>query len=79
MGLCQDLVGGLGPGEGLAAVVPAVDEGRILIIRSRTEAKVPRWMDWRSMMPNQTSTRFNQDPEVGVKWTWIRGLAASQA
>jgi hypothetical protein len=30
----------------------------ILIIRSRTEPKLPRRMAWRSMMPNQTSTRF---------------------
>ena len=36
-------------------------------------------MAWRSMMPNQTSTRFSHDPEVGVKWTWIRGFAASQS
>ena len=47
-------------------------------MRSRTERKLPRWMAWRSMIPNQTSTRFSQDPEVGVKWTWILGLAASQ-
>jgi len=47
-------------------------------MRSRTERKLPRWMAWRSMMPNQTSTRFSHDPEVGVKWTWILGLAASQ-
>ena len=32
---------------------------------------MPRWMAWRSMMPNQTSTRFSHDPEVGVKWTWM--------
>ena len=42
---------------------------RILALRSRTERKVPRWMAWRSMMPNQTSTRFSHDPDVGVKWT----------
>jgi hypothetical protein len=42
-----------------------------------TERKVPR-MAWRSMIPNQTSTRFSHDPQVGVKWTWILGLAASQ-
>jgi hypothetical protein len=41
------------------------------------------------MMPNQTSTMFSQDPEVGLKWTSItlllkrtnaavRALAASQ-
>jgi hypothetical protein len=27
VGLGEDLVGGLGPGEGVGAVVPAVDEG----------------------------------------------------
>ena len=54
-------------------------KARILIIRSRTERKVPRWMAWRSMMENQTSTRFHHDPEVGVKWRWILGLAASNA
>jgi hypothetical protein len=51
---------------------------RILIMRSRTERKLPRWMAWRSMIPNQTSTRFSHDPEVGVKRTWILGSAASQ-
>jgi len=40
---------------------------RILALRSRTERQVPRWMAWRSMMPNQTSTRFSQGPDVGVK------------
>ena len=54
-------------------------KARILIISSRTEAKVPRRMAWRSMIPNQTSTRFSHDPEVGVKWVWILGFAASQA
>ncbi len=28
-------------------------------------------MAWRSMMPNQTSTRLSQEADVGVKWTWI--------
>jgi hypothetical protein len=45
----------------------------------RLRRKLPRWMAWRSMMPNQTSTRFSHDPEVGVKWMWILGFAASQA
>ena len=35
-------------------------------------------MAWRSMMPNQTSTMFSHEPEVGVKCTCTRGLAASQ-
>ena len=30
-------------------------------------------------MPNQVSTWFIQDAEVGVKWNVIRGCAASQA
>ncbi len=47
-------------------------------MRSRTDGKLPRWMAWRSMIENQTSTRFSQDPEVGVKWTLILGFAASQ-
>jgi predicted ATPase len=46
---------------------------RILIISSRTEAKVQRWMAYRSMIPNQISTRLSRDPEVGVKWTWMGG------
>jgi len=39
-----------------------------LALRSRTDVKVPRWIAWRSMMPNQTSTRFSHEPEGGVKW-----------
>jgi hypothetical protein len=35
---------------------------------------VPRWMAWRSMMPNQAATRLSHDPEVGVKCTWTLGL-----
>jgi hypothetical protein len=44
-------------------------KARILALRSLTERNVPRWMAWRSMMPNQTPTRFSQEPEVEVKWT----------
>lgn len=31
------------------------------------------------MIPNQTSTKFSQEPLVGVKWTVNRGLLAHQA
>ena len=48
-------------------------------VRSVTLAKLPRWMARRSMIANQTSTRFSHDAEVGVKSTRIRGLAASQS
>jgi hypothetical protein len=33
----------------------------------------------RSMMPNQTSTRFIHEAWVGVKWMAILGLVASQS
>ena len=36
-------------------------------------------MAWRSMIPNQTPTRFIKDACVGVKWQWTRGFASSQA
>ena len=47
----------------------ALMKARILATRWGTEGKAPRRMACRSMMANQTSTRFSQDPEVGVKWT----------
>src|SRR5215218_4373654 len=34
-------------------------KARILVISSRTERKVPRWMACFSMIENQTSTRFS--------------------
>ncbi|MCH9732249.1 MAG: hypothetical protein K0U84_21675 [Actinomycetia bacterium] len=40
---------------------------RIVRVSSPRLPKVPRWMAWRSMMPNQTSTRLSQDADVGVK------------
>jgi hypothetical protein len=36
-------------------------KARILVLRSLTEPKLPQWMAWRSMMPNQISTMFIQD------------------
>src|SRR5438093_1420723 len=53
-------------------------KARIFAVRSLTERKLPRWMAWRSMMPNQTSTRFSHDDEAGVKCTreCSDGLAA---
>src|SRR3954462_10655136 len=47
-------------------------KARILVLRSWTDRKVPRWMAWRSMMENHTSARFIQDARVGVKWTLTR-------
>ena len=49
------------------------------LVSSLTLVKVPRRMAWRVMMPKKISTRFIQDPEVGVKCIVIRGLRSSQA
>jgi hypothetical protein len=73
------LVGGFGPDEGVGAVVPAFYEGADFGVEVFDGAKLPRWMAWRSMMPNQISTMFIQDALVGVKCTCTRGLAASQS
>ena len=35
---------------------------------------MPRRIAWRVMIPKKTSTRFSQEPEVGVKCRVIRGL-----
>lgn len=40
--------------------------------RSATEANVPRRMAWRVMIPKKVWTMFSQEPEVGVKCSWIR-------
>ena len=48
-----------------------------MALSSLTEAKLPRWIACRSIIENQTSTRFIQDAWVGVKCTITRGLAAS--
>jgi hypothetical protein len=51
----------------VGAVVPAVYEGADFGVEVLTEPKLPRWMAWRSMMPNQISTMFIQDALVGVR------------
>ena len=73
------LVGGLGPGEGAAAVVPAVDEGldRGDEVLDRGEAAAPDGLPGDDQ--KKTSTMFSHDPDVGVKCRVIRGCLASQA
>ena len=56
-----------------------VTKVRIFLLSSGTEATSVRCRAWRSMIPNQTSTRFSQEAEVGVKCTWNRGFSASHA
>jgi hypothetical protein len=48
-------------------------------IRSLTLLWLPRRMACRVMIEKKTSTRFSQEPEVGVKCRVIRGCCASQA
>jgi hypothetical protein len=38
----------------------------IALMRSFTDVKVPPRMAWRVMIPKKISTRFSQEPEVGV-------------
>lgn len=52
---------------------------RIVVTSSVTLSKDPRRIAWRVMMPKKTSTRFSQEPEVGVKCSVILGFLASQA
>jgi hypothetical protein len=48
-------------------------------IRSGTLGKLPRRIAWRVMIEKNTSTRFIQLAEVGVKCQWILGWRASHA
>jgi hypothetical protein len=45
----------------------------IAAMKSATVGKLPRRSAWRVMIEKNASTRFSQDPEVGVKCRW--GLA----
>ena len=72
------LVGGLGPGEGLAAVVPPVDElDRGDKVFDRGEAAAADGLP--DDEAKKTSTMFSHDPDAGVKCKVIRGCFASQA
>src|SRR4051812_29631883 len=48
-------------------------------IRSATVGKVPRCRAWRVMTEKNASTKFSQEPEVGVKCRRTRRCRASQA
>ena len=51
---------------------------RIFFTKPKTDVTVPRWLACRSISQSHTSARFIHDAEVGVKWRWIRGFAASR-
>jgi hypothetical protein len=48
-------------------------------MRSSTDVKVPRRMAWRAIIQKKISTRFSQEPEVGVKCSVIRLFLPSHA
>lgn len=56
-----------------------VPQARISAFSSLTKATSARCRAWRSMIPNHTYTRFSQETEVGMKWSWKRRFSASQA
>jgi hypothetical protein len=57
-GVFDDLVGGLGPGEGVAAVVQVVDECSNGVDTVRDAGELLRRMAWRVMMPKKISDHF---------------------
>lgn len=77
--MVEDVVGGFGPGEGLAAFVPAVDEAADGGDKALHVGEAAAADGLQVMMPKKISTMFSQDPEVGVKCKVILGLRASQA
>lgn len=64
-----ELVGGFVHSNGWQRSFHPFMKARNLALTSLTDPKLPRWMVWRSMMPNHTSTRLSHDPEVEAKWT----------
>ncbi len=47
--------------------------------RSAVEVRMPRAMQWRSILANQSSTWLSHELQVGVKCMVTRGWAASQS
>jgi len=78
-GLGDAGVGLLGPGERLAAVVPGVDEALADGDEGGDGGKLPRRSAWRVTIEMNASTKFSQEPEVGVKCRCTRGWRVSQA
>jgi hypothetical protein len=77
--LCQDGVGVLGPDERFAAFVPAVDEAADGLDELANGVEAAAADGLAGDDAKKISTMFNQDPDVGVKCSVIRGLRASQA
>jgi hypothetical protein len=75
----EDIVGCLGPDEGMLAAVPTVDEGPDLDhqLADGGEDAAADGLAFDDGEPDLP--RFNQEADVGGKCTWMRGLALSQA
>jgi len=74
----EGLFGGLGPDEWVGSVVPAVDEGADLGVEvaDGAEGASVDGLAFDDAKPDLDEVQPR--PEVGVKWTLIRGFAASQ-
>ena len=64
--------------KGLEPSFHCLVKASIMATSSLTLRKLPRRMALRVRMPNDVSTWFIQEAEVGVKWKMTRGFAASQ-
>lgn len=65
----------------MATVVPAGGErpDPLVEIQRRGDVSSLRGVAWRSMLPNQASTKLNQEIEVGVECIRNRGFFVLQA
>jgi hypothetical protein len=59
------MVSRLWSGDGLAAVIVAVDEAVMVSMRSWTLVKLPRRMAWRVMIPKKIFDHVQPGPEIG--------------
>ncbi len=71
-------VGGFGPHERFAAFVPGGDERADGVDEFADAGEAAAADGLTADDGENTSTRFSQLPEVGVKCSWMRGLRASQ-
>lgn len=75
----EDFVGRLGPDERVLAAIPAGGEGPNAAgqVTDRGEGAA---QDGLALYRSRTRPRrgFGHERDVGVKWTWMRGVAASQ-
>ena len=74
----KDLIGALGPDEGLGVVVVLGEVAVDRRLQLDDRAEDPR-LRRRRVSAEKASTALSHEPEVGVKWKVQRGCRASQA